>query len=78
MVSISVPDAEFRLKVLGKLKDDVCKAQRMYFLCQKLGDRVPPPLKKFSYNILNNYTRMAKEVDLKLSLKELIDKILDD
>lgn len=64
--------------MIGKLKDDIYKAQRMYFLAQKLGDKVPEPLSKFSMNVLDRYIKLAKETNLKLSAEELYDRLFRD
>lgn len=58
-----------------KLKEDVFRAQRMYYLALKLGLKVSPYLRKYSMDILNKYTKMAKSADMKLSPTELMDRI---
>lgn len=50
----------------------------MYYLANKLGDRIPEGIKKFSMNILNDYIKRAKEMDLQLTEKELYDRIIDN
>lgn len=60
-----------------KLKADVYRAQRLYYLCLKYEDRVPECIREFSKNILNVYTCRAKEADLKLSKGELLDRLLE-
>lgn len=50
----------------------------MYFLAQKLGNRVPEPLVEFSMDVLNRYIKMAKEINLKLTSKELYDRLFRD
>jgi hypothetical protein len=62
---------------MKKLKDDVFRAQRMYYLSLKLEGRIPGPLVIFSKGILNEYTRIAKEMDLKLSPEDLYDRIFN-
>lgn len=74
----SYSDTEFRMRVTEKLKEDIYKAQRMYFLAQKLGDRIPGPFVRFSMEVLNRYIKMAKEINLKLSPQELYDRLFRD
>lgn len=64
--------------MVGKLKEDIYKAQRMYFLARKLGDRVPEPLARFSMDVLDRYIKAAKEINLKLSAEELYDRLFRD
>lgn len=68
---------KFASIVKKRLKEEVFKAQRMYYLSLKLDKRVPKALRKFSMGVLDKYTRIAKEMDLKLTSKELYDRIID-
>lgn len=68
---------EFTDRVMGKLKSDIFKAQRMYLLAQKFSDRVSPCVLLYCRNNLNNYIRIAKEMNLKLTDEELHDRLFD-
>lgn len=50
----------------------------MYYLALKLESRVPVCLRKYSMNILNKYTKIAKDMDTQLTISELYIKILGD
>jgi hypothetical protein len=49
----------------------------MYYLSLKFEGRIPKSLVTFSQNILNEYTRIAKEMDLRLSPEDLYDRIFN-
>lgn len=61
-----------------KLKEDLYRAQRMYYLCLKFEHRVPEYFLEFSKNILNIYTRRAKEAELTLTPEELCHRLLQE
>jgi hypothetical protein len=63
---------------IKKLKEDFIKAQRMYFLSEKLSSRVLPAMSEFSKKVFNNYVKAAKEIDLKLSMEELYNRVLEE
>lgn len=67
-----------RLVIKERLKENIFKAQRLYYLSQKLEDRVPQSIRNFSMNILNNYIKDAKKIDLQLTIEELYDRLIDD
>jgi len=64
------------VRVEDNLKEKLIKAQRMYYLSQKLGGMVPEYEREFSKYILNYYTKLAKEMDLKLTTEELYHRLL--
>lgn len=68
---------EFTDRVIAKLKGDIFKAQRMYMLAQKLGIRISPYLLAYCKDNLNNYIRVAKDMDLKLTDREMYDRLFD-
>lgn len=60
----------------NSLKNDVFKAQRMYYLSNKLDERVLPSLKRFSMEVLNRYTKMAKSYNMELTNEEMINRVI--
>lgn len=62
---------------MAELKSNIFKAQRMYYLCIKLGEKVRPCFKRYSMELLDRYIIKAKSVDLKLSDEELLNRIID-
>lgn len=64
--------------MIVRLKEDIYRAQRMYYLSLKLRGKVPSCLSEISRDILNDYTRLAKEMDLKLTSEELYSRLLDE
>jgi len=68
---------QLKLRGLKKLKEDIYCAQRMYYLCQKYDKRIPASIKFFCMKTLNNYIKIAKDVELQLSREELYDRLFD-
>lgn len=59
----------------GILKE-VKMAQRLYYLATKYETRLPKTVVEFSKDVCNSYTKMAKEMEIRLSSDELVDYIL--
>lgn len=56
--------------------EEIKMAQRLYYLAIKYEKRVPKGTVIFARNICDRYTKTAKEMNIKLNYKELIDAIL--
>ncbi|TDT61077.1 hypothetical protein [Fonticella tunisiensis] len=54
----------------------VKKSQRLYFLALKFENRLPKAVVEYSKKICNDYTKIAKEMNLCCDVEGLIDKIL--
>lgn len=68
---------QYKARIDKKMKEDIYKAQRMYILAQKLGSRIPQSMSKFSKENLDKYTKYAKEIELRLTIEELYDRLFD-
>ncbi|WP_054876958.1 hypothetical protein [Oxobacter pfennigii] len=75
MIEITSSWDRLDTKVKQKVKEDIFKAQRLYYLYQKLGKRAPRNLNEFCKNNLNNYIKLAKQLDISLTPEELYNRL---
>jgi hypothetical protein len=62
------------------VREDVLKqvkmAHRLYYLATKHENEIPPGVIIFAKKICNQYTKLAKEMKLRLNDEEIFDEIL--